>query len=102
MSNIIPFNFEDHAVRVITRDGEPWFVLADVCKVLEIANAPHAASRLDDDEKTTIANNDSQAGSGAQAYTIINESGLYSVILKSPIEARRGHRSGYMVVSTRQ
>lgn len=80
---IIPFNFEGTAVRVLDQSGEPWWVLADVCKVLEIANAPHAASRLDDDEKTTIANNDSQAGSGAQAYTIINESGLWSLVLTS-------------------
>lgn len=70
-------------VRTITRHNEPWWVLADVCKVLEIGNAPHAASRLDDDEKATIVNSDGQAGSGAQYYTIINESGLYSLILTS-------------------
>lgn len=43
MSNLIPFIFEDQAVRVITRDGEPWFVLADVCDVLAISNNRDAA-----------------------------------------------------------
>ncbi|MPQ74920.1 BRO-N domain-containing protein [Acetobacter senegalensis] len=88
-NNIVQFSFEGtqgqqpQAVRTIMQNGEPWWVLADVCKVLEIGNAPHAASRLDDDEKATIVNSDGQAGSGAQYYTIINESGLYSLILKS-------------------
>ncbi|MEA1675252.1 BRO family protein [Nitrospirillum sp. BR 11163] len=68
---------------MIKREGEPWFVLADVCRVLEIANPSHAATRLDDDEKTTLANSEGRAGSGAQAFTIINESGLYSLVLTS-------------------
>jgi hypothetical protein len=49
--------------------------------VLEIANAPHAASRLDDDEKSTIAINDS--GNLNDLRTIISESGLYSLVLTS-------------------
>ena len=55
----------------------------DVCDVLEISNISHAISRLDEDEKTTIANNDSRPGQGAQAFLAINESGLYSLILTS-------------------
>jgi prophage antirepressor-like protein len=43
----------------MTREGEPWFVGTDVCKSIEIANAPHALSRLDNDERATIALNDS-------------------------------------------
>ncbi|ASC05166.1 BRO family protein [Acetobacter pasteurianus] len=78
---IIPFNFEGAEVRVNDRNGEPWWVLADVCKVLEIANAPHAASRLDDNEKTTIAISDS--GNLNADRTIINESGLWSLVLTS-------------------
>lgn len=81
--NLIPFTFEGTEVRVLEQSGEPWWVLADVCKVLEIANAGNASARLDADEKTTIRNMDSQAGSGAQAYTIINESGLWSLVLTS-------------------
>lgn len=77
----VAFDFEGHAVRTINRDGEPWWVLTDVCKVLGITNAPHAATRLDDDEKATIIINDS--GNLNAERTIINESGLYSLILTS-------------------
>jgi anti-repressor protein len=41
------------SARVITRDGDPWFVLADVCQPLEIGNPSQAATCLDDDEKHT-------------------------------------------------
>lgn len=85
MSNIIPFNFEDQAVRVITRDGEPWFVLADVCDVLAISNNRDAATRLDDDEKADVGITDTSSTGVTQQrmVTIINESGLYSLILTS-------------------
>lgn len=66
---------------VIDREGEPWFVLNEVCAKLEIANPSDAASRLDDDEKDTIGITDSIGRS--RKTTIINESGLYSVILRS-------------------
>lgn len=82
-TNIVPFEFEGNAVRVVERVGEPWFVLADVCRVLEIGNPSQAATRLDDDEKATLTNNEGQAGQGAQQFTVINESGLYSLILTS-------------------
>jgi hypothetical protein len=81
----ITFTFEGAAVRVISRDGEPWFVLADVCKVLEIKNAPDAAGRLKSDEKMTIASTDSHSGQrgGAQSMTIISEAGFYRLVLRS-------------------
>ena len=83
MNDIIPFDFEGAAVRVLDREGSPWFVLADVCRVLEIANPSNVAARLDDDEKLTLHNVEGRAGNGAQAFTIINESGLYSLVLTS-------------------
>jgi prophage antirepressor-like protein len=85
----VSFDFEGQSVRTFDIYGVIWFVLADVCKVLEIANASHAASRLDDDEKSTLANNEGRAGNGAQSFTIINESGLYSLILTSRKEAAK-------------
>jgi prophage antirepressor-like protein len=39
---IVPFTFRDHEVRTVTLDGEPWFVAADVCRVLEIGNPTDA------------------------------------------------------------
>ncbi|ATJ89977.1 antirepressor [Acetobacter senegalensis] len=77
----LAFDFEGHAVRTINHDGATWWVMTDVCKVLGIANAPQAATRLDEDEKATIIINDS--GTLNAERTIINESGLYSLILTS-------------------
>lgn len=71
------FNFEGYSVRALTRDGLPWWVLADVCRVLELTNPSKVSGKLDEDEKANF-----KLGFGSDA-TIINESGLYSVILTS-------------------
>ncbi len=70
-------------VRAIIRDGEPWFVAADVCKALEIGNPSQAISRLEDDEKmnTLISNEGNQRGN--PNMTVVNESGLYALIFGS-------------------
>lgn len=82
-ADIVPFLFNGAEVRTISRDGEPWFVLADVCRVLEVGNPSMAASRLDDDEKHTLSNVEGIAAAQVQTFTIINESGLYSLTLTS-------------------
>ncbi|WP_256376830.1 BRO family protein, partial [Thalassospira sp. MCCC 1A01428] len=87
MTNPVAFDFEGQSVRTIEIEGVVWFVLTDVCAVLEIGNAPQAASRLDDDEKNTVCINDSIPGNPTK--TIINESGLYSLILTSRKEAAK-------------
>jgi len=89
MSDIIPFDFEEQAVRVLMRDGEPWFVAADVCRVLDLGNTAQAVSRLDDDEKGIIT---ADTLGGAQKTTIIAESGLYALVLTSRKEAARRFR----------
>jgi prophage antirepressor-like protein len=80
MSNIIPFDFESHAVRCLWQGDQPWFVAVDVCAVLEHSDPSKAVSRLDDDEKGT---NIVRTPSGDQSMLVINESGLYSLILTS-------------------
>ena len=67
-------------VRVIQRNGEPWFVAADVCKALEISNNRDAISRIDEDEKD-VALTDTLRGK--QNMTIVNEPGLYTLVLGS-------------------
>lgn len=67
-------------VRVIQREGEPWFVAADVCKSLEIGNSRQAVARLDDDEKGVIS---TDTLGGQQQVTIVNEPGLYTLVLGS-------------------
>ena len=74
------WDYESSEVRTVQVNGEPWFVLADVCKVLEIKNSRDAAAKLDGDEKG-VALTDTLGGK--QQMTIINESGLYTVILRS-------------------
>lgn len=65
-------------VRVIERNGEPWFVAADVCNALGIDRAQ--IRRLDDDEKGVRS---TQTPGGAQMMNIVNESGLYALVLGS-------------------
>lgn len=67
-------------VRVIERGGEPWFVAADVCRALGVSNNRDAVAKLDDDEKG-VAPTDTLGGQ--QKMVIINEPGLYSLVLGS-------------------
>lgn len=77
------FDFDGNPVRVVDRDGLPWFVAADVCRVLDIANPRDAVSSLDEDEKTTVGNTDGRAGAGPQTFNVVSESGLYAMVFKS-------------------
>lgn len=81
MSNLIPFNYNGtQGVRLIEKDGQPWFILRDVCGALEIENYRNVAARLDDDEKDV---HQTDTPGGIQSMIIVNESGLYNVILRS-------------------
>ncbi len=80
MTAVTPFIFESHPVRIVDRDGEPWFVAADVCKVLEHSDTSKAVARLDEDEKDT---NIVRTLKGDQALLVINESGMWSLVLTS-------------------
>ena len=71
-------------------DGEAWFVASEVCKLLDIKNTSDAVSRLDDDEKSTIALTDGTSGNPNK--TIISESGLYALIFKSKKPSARKFR----------
>lgn len=74
------FRYRQRELRVYDIEGVPWWVLADVCKVLGIAAPSRAAARLDPDEKGV---RQTHTLGGPQKMTVINESGLYSVILRS-------------------
>lgn len=67
-------------VRIILQDNEPWFVAKDVCECLEINNSRQALSRLDADEKADVILND---GSQNRNMNIVNEYGLYSLVMSS-------------------
>ena len=81
MSNLQIFQYQDNEVRTIEKDGEPWFVLKDVCGVLDIIDHKVTVRRLEEDEVCQIPLTDSLGRE--QGTTVISESGLYNVILRS-------------------
>lgn len=78
LSELQIFNYEDKEVRTVQKDGESWWVLKDVCEILGLSNPTIVASRLDTDEVTKF-----NLGGLSGESNIINESGLYNVILRS-------------------
>ena len=77
MNDLKVFNYKGSEVRTVEKDGSTWWVLKDVCDVLEIKNVTQMAQRLDIDERSMF--NIGRQGD----INIINESGLYNVILRS-------------------
>lgn len=68
-------------VRSLMIDGEPWFVIADACKILALSNPTMAAERIDDDDLSTAEVIDSMGRT--QQPRITNEPGLYDLIFQS-------------------
>lgn len=82
MNELTVWRFEGSEVRTTTINGEPWWVLRDVCEALGIKNSKNVSARLDDDQKG-VHKTDPLYPGGSQEVTIINESGLYEVIIRS-------------------
>lgn len=80
MNDLQIFNYNGNKVRTIQKDGEPWWVLKDVCEVLGLSSPHKVFDRLDEDEK---GRNQIPTHGGEQEMTVVNESGLYNVILRS-------------------
>ncbi len=76
----VEFKFRDHSVRTLMKDGEARFVHNDVCAALGLTNPSDALSRLDDDEKGVAL---TETLGGPQEMNVINEFGLYRLILRS-------------------
>lgn len=83
-TEIQTFNFNNNPVRALTdENGEPWFVAKDVCNVLNYANASKAISdHVDPEDKL---NNESLSSLGQRGGWLVNESGLYSLVLSSKL-----------------
>lgn len=77
MNELQVFQYNSMEVRTVRKDGEPWFVLPDVCRVLDLSNPTVVAGRLDEDERAML-----DIGRQGQTW-VISESGLYAVILRS-------------------
>ena len=85
MNDLVPFSFESAPVRIMDRDGHPWFVLADLCRILGLSNPTKAAAALDDDEKMTLTITEGHSGQrgGAQMQVIVCESAMWKLVLRS-------------------
>lgn len=87
MNEVQLFNFENHEVRSLLISNEPWFVGKDVAEVLGYANASKALKdHVEDEDKL---NNDSLSSLGQRGGWLINESGLYSLILSSKLPSAK-------------
>lgn len=80
-ATLIPFRYGDTPVRTVRIDGDPWFVLSDLCSVLNLTTPAKVVSRLEDGMSSTHPIPDSLGR--IQHVTIVNESGMYRVVLRS-------------------
>ena len=80
MNGLQIFTYNGNEVRTVQKDGEPWWVLKDVCEVLGIGNSRMTYERLEEDEKGVSL---IDTLGGKQQMQVINESGLYNVIIRS-------------------
>ena len=80
MNDLQLFNYEGRAVRTVTIEGEPWWVAKDVCDILELTNITESLKRVAEEDLTSVKLN---SGGQDREMRIINESGLYSLILLS-------------------
>ena len=87
MSELQLFNFESNSVRALERDGQAWFVAKDAAKTLGYKNPRDAISKHVDEEDKEVAKCDTLGG--RQDIAIINESGLYSLVLSSKLPSAK-------------
>lgn len=84
---------ENYPIRAFEKNGISWFVAADVCKALDIQNPTQALEKLDDDERAMFnigLENQGLFDSRIKEVNIINESGLYILILRSRNAMKQG------------
>lgn len=94
-TKVSTFNFDNHAIRTITINNEPWFLSIDICNALNIANSRDAINKLDEDEyqtlslKDTVGLTDSIANQ-VQSVGVVSESGMYTLILRCRDAVKKG------------
>lgn len=87
------FNYENQKVRMLKRNGKPWFVARDICGPLGLKNVTRAVSTLDDDERGIAPVN---TLGDVQQLSVVSESGLYSLIFKSRKKEARAFQKWVM------
>ncbi|WND48707.1 BRO-N domain-containing protein [Pasteurella multocida] len=82
------FLFETHIIRTLSINNEPWFIVADLCKALELSSPTKAILNLDEDE---VALNSIQGISkGNDKVNLVSESGMYTLILRCRDAVKKG------------
>ncbi len=86
MKNFIQFGFNNHPIHVIDNDtGQPWYLLADICKDLNLMDPSAVAGWLDDNEKS----NPKPHSKLRKDQLLINEAGLFAILLRSSSSAAK-------------
>ena len=93
MNTLKVFNYESNEVRTVMINGNPWWVFKDICEVFGETNYRRTVSNLPDDEKGVSQMN---TPGGLQNMTVINESGLYSVLFAMQPQKARGVSDEYI------
>ena len=88
MTNLSIFTFENHTVRTLSKDNEPWFIASDICKALKLENTTKAIKNLDDDEKALTLIQGLNRGN--EQVNIISESGMYTLVLRCRDAVKKG------------
>ena len=91
MNEVQLFNFENHEVRSLLLNNEPWFVGKDVADVLGYSNSRKAmADHVDDEDKEVLTSrNVTLENIPNRGITVVNESGLYSLVLSSKLPSAK-------------
>jgi prophage antirepressor-like protein len=82
MLDLIEFDYENAQVRVMMKDGSPWFAVKDVCAILGIGNPSQSVANFPPNQ-TCITSNDTYTKLGNRSLLFVSEAGLYKLIFKS-------------------
>lgn len=85
-NEVLNFDFEGHEVRMVVIDGEPWFVGNDIANALGYRDNTSALRNVDKEDKISRWGSFSTTLGGKHAMTIINESGMYTLIMSSKLQ----------------
>lgn len=96
-TDLMPFTYKGTQLRTVVIDGEPWFVAADACAMLELRDTTSAMKMVDDDDKQNIRRSDTPhffegMAPQVQTFTAVNESGIYALIFQSNKDKARDVR----------
>lgn len=93
MNELQVLNYNDCEIRTLEKDGDFWFVVSDVCEYFGVTNRNRVMQQIDDDDK---GGTQMETPGGAQNVTIVNESGLYSLLFALQPKKARGVSDEYV------